>query len=285
MPCAQPSTPIVSDQTFEDAATVASLVASGENIKWYKTFSGGISLVTSTDLTTSTYYVTQTVNDCESNRTPVLITINKMGLTKYGQYTADSTLKLTKNGAINSTNFVNKYGKNTNNYYGGNGNLNYTTYSSASSYANNETDFSDFINPTNLVSSGINSASLLLNWSNYSMLTSQGISIPNNGDHFSTQMSGFFFAKETGTYIFSCEGDDAVDLFINGINVTNTYGPHGMDSVGTHTGTIDLVAGEHYTFRARMQENGGGEGLNVFWRRPSESSGWNIYTEELSSSN
>ena len=32
-----------------------------------------------------------------------------------------------------------------------------------------------------------------------------------------------------------------------------------------------------------MQENGGGEGLRVFWRKPSQNSGWYINTTELSS--
>jgi hypothetical protein len=53
--------------------------------------------------------------------------------------------------------------------------------------------------------------------------------------------------------------------------------------LGSHTGTINLVEGTKYTFRARMQENGGGEGLRVFWRKPSENAGWNIYTSEISS--
>ncbi len=285
LPCVQPSTPTANDQSFEDAATVANLIAIGDNIKWYQTSTGGFSLLSSTNLNTTTYYVTQTVNDCESNRIPVIVTINKMGLSKYGQYTADASLKVTINGAINSTKFVNKYGKNTKNYYAGNGNLNYTIYNSSSSYVINETDFQNFINSTNLVSSGTHSASLLLNWSNYNALTNQGISIPNSGNQFSTQISGYFFAKETGNYLFTCEGDDAVDLFINDVNVANQYGSNGMSGLGTHTGSIYLVAGDRYTFRARMQENGGGEGLNVFWRRPSETSGWNIYTEELSSSN
>lgn len=74
-----------------------------------------------------------------------------------------------------------------------------------------------------------------------------------------------------------------MDLFIDNINVANHYGGHGIAGLGSHTGTINLVEGIKYTFRARMQENGGGEGLRVFWRRPSESSGWNIYLEELTS--
>ena len=285
LPCAQPSTPVASDQSFEDAVTVANLVAIGDNIKWYKTLTGGISLISATVLTSRTYYVTQTVNDCESNRIPVLVTVNKMGLNPYGQRTSNNSLKVTKNGAINANSFVNRYGKSTNNIIVGNGELNYEVFTAPASYAYSANDFSSFINQANLTSSGSNSGSLLLNWENSGTLTNASISIPNGGDHFAVQVSGFFIPQETGIYTFTCEGDDAVDLFINDVNVANHYGAHGINGLGSHIGTIELVAGMSYSFRARMQENGGGEGLRVFWRKPSESSGWNLYTNELSTSN
>ena len=138
-------------------------------------------------------------------------------------------------------------------------------------------------NQSNLTSSGIKSASVLLDWSNSSILTNEGISIPNGGDRFAVQVSGFFIPEESGTYTFTCEGDDAVDLFMNGNSIANHYGAHGIHGLGSHTGTVDLIAGEQYTFRARMQENGGGEGLRVFWRKPSQNSGWYINTSEISS--
>lgn len=105
-----------------------------------------------------------------------------------------------------------------------------------------------------------------------------------NGDGFTIVVSGYFIPKQTGTYTFSIEGDDAVDLFINDQNVVNHYGPHGNNAVGTHTGTIALVAGKKYTFRARMQEGGGGEVMQLFWKKPSESanSAWFQDIEELS---
>jgi hypothetical protein len=109
--CTQPSTPLASDQSFEDAATVANLIVIGHNIKWYDTSTGVNALVSDTALTSRTYYVTQTENDCESNRVAVVVTINKLGLSKFGQKTSDNTLKINKNGAVNSTNFVNRYGK------------------------------------------------------------------------------------------------------------------------------------------------------------------------------
>jgi hypothetical protein len=48
--------------------TVANLVATGSNIKWYSTVTGGNAIVGSTPLTYSTYYGSQTVNSVESTR-------------------------------------------------------------------------------------------------------------------------------------------------------------------------------------------------------------------------
>jgi hypothetical protein len=73
--CTPPSEPTASNQSFNSPATVADLVATGTNIKWYLGISGVSSLQTSTTLTSATYYVTQTVNNCESARKPISVTI------------------------------------------------------------------------------------------------------------------------------------------------------------------------------------------------------------------
>src|SRR5690554_72901 len=71
---AAPSAP--SPQTFCGPATVANLTATGANIQWYAVPTGGSTLPNGTSLTNgSTYYVSQTVNGCESARTPVTVTI------------------------------------------------------------------------------------------------------------------------------------------------------------------------------------------------------------------
>jgi hypothetical protein len=98
-------------------------------------------------------------------------------------------------------------------------------------------------------------------------------------DNYSWMVEGYILAPETGTYTFGVDGDDACDIHVNGVNVANSYGGHGFYSVwsggvsGANTqksGTISLSAGQYYTFRARMQDGGGGDGIQVGWRKPSD---------------
>jgi Leucine-rich repeat (LRR) protein len=73
---ANPATPSASAQTLTFNATVADLLATGTNLQWYDSATGGSSLATSTQLATGTYYVSQTNNGCESTRTAVPVTIS-----------------------------------------------------------------------------------------------------------------------------------------------------------------------------------------------------------------
>ena len=67
--------PTASSQTFCRTATVASLVATGTALKWYDVSVGGNALLSSTALTTKTYYVSQTLAGIESERTAVSVII------------------------------------------------------------------------------------------------------------------------------------------------------------------------------------------------------------------
>ena len=65
-------------QTLCSGSTVSNLTATGTNIKWYATSTGGTALASTTALVNgTTYYASQTVNGCEStSRLAVIITIN-----------------------------------------------------------------------------------------------------------------------------------------------------------------------------------------------------------------
>ena len=68
--------PIANSQIFDEGATVANLVASGTNIKWYADPISSNVLSSSTVLQTGTYYASQTINGCESSsRLAISITI------------------------------------------------------------------------------------------------------------------------------------------------------------------------------------------------------------------
>jgi len=68
--------PTASAQSFCNSALVANLTATGSGLQWYSASTGGSALSASTALATGTYYVSQTVNGCESTRTPVSVTVN-----------------------------------------------------------------------------------------------------------------------------------------------------------------------------------------------------------------
>ena len=62
-------------QTICNAGTVADLVAAGAGLQWYAAATGGTALAGTTVLATGDYYVSQTVNGCESARVTVSITV------------------------------------------------------------------------------------------------------------------------------------------------------------------------------------------------------------------
>jgi hypothetical protein len=108
-----------------------------------------------------------------------------------------------------------------------------------------------------------------------------GVTFPNSGDDFAVTVLGTFVPSETGPYTFTISGDDAVDLWIDDRVVASHYGGHGMAALGVHTGTVDLDAGQTYRFRARQEDGDGGDGLRVYWRKPSQATGWHQDASEL----
>jgi hypothetical protein len=68
--------PWASPQTFCGSKTVADLLSAGSDSKWYNVATDGTPLEASASIATATYYVSQTLNSCESKRTPVYVTVN-----------------------------------------------------------------------------------------------------------------------------------------------------------------------------------------------------------------
>lgn len=121
-----------------------------------------------------------------------------------------------------------------------------------------------------------------LNFYAYTTLTAAGAGVPNNGDYYSTEVTFVLYPKETGTYTFGLTSDDGGDLWLVGYgSVIEWYGGKG---VGQYVyGNVTLTAGTAYTFIARMQEYAGGDGLVVYWKRPSQAS-YSLQSDEIGQS-
>jgi Secretion system C-terminal sorting domain/Ig-like domain CHU_C associated len=84
-------------QSFCRSPTIANLVVTGTAVKWYDVATGGTQLSNTTALTNgSIYYASQTLNDCESVRTAVTVTVNALPTIQItGATTACNSVNLT----------------------------------------------------------------------------------------------------------------------------------------------------------------------------------------------
>lgn len=77
------------NQTFciQENATIGKIEINGQNIKWYNAITAGVTLSESTPLKNEvTYFASQTINDCESERTPITIKIDEATATPCTKY-------------------------------------------------------------------------------------------------------------------------------------------------------------------------------------------------------
>jgi type IV pilus assembly protein PilY1 len=94
-------------------------------------------------------------------------------------------------------------------------------------------------------------------------------------DYYLSIFNGTLNIDEDGTYTFSVDGDDAVELLIDvnkdgdfddaGEVVTGYYGGHGACGCNTYNGSISLTAGS-YTFQFRHEELSGGDNYYLRWQ-------------------
>ena len=73
--------PTATAQTLCGSKTLADLVATGTDLKWYDVATNGSALASTIAITSGTYYVTQTLNNNESDRTSVAVTVNPSAVT------------------------------------------------------------------------------------------------------------------------------------------------------------------------------------------------------------
>jgi hypothetical protein len=161
------------------------------------------------------------------------------------------------------------------------GYLNYTVYNivnnGTGAYPTNATGFVNMFDVTKgavVYTSGVSTAQKTLFFNS----SWQPSGLPNGGAYTGIKITGYFVPQETGTYSFGIDGDDAVDFSLDGNVVTSFYGAHGFG--GYRYGTVNLVAGKSYAFMARYQNWGGGWGMYLVWKRPSQST-WSVQSNEV----
>lgn len=89
---------------------------------------------------------------------------------------------------------------------------------------------------------------------------------PFPSDFFSARWTGRIRVPETGRYIFRSQTDDGFRLWINDTLCINDWTDHGDNTFRYHT--LNLVAGEFYSFRAEYYDRKGHATARLAWMRP-----------------
>ncbi|RKX25273.1 MAG: hypothetical protein DRP47_10055, partial [Candidatus Zixiibacteriota bacterium] len=98
-------------------------------------------------------------------------------------------------------------------------------------------------------------------------------------DNYLTIFTGILKISTAGDYDFAVDGDDAVEVIIDGGTanelIVGYYGPHGADGSTNYNGSMTLSAGTH-TVEFRMEEAGGGDKYYLYWSGPASGNAWQI---------
>lgn len=96
-------------------------------------------------------------------------------------------------------------------------------------------------------------------------------------DYYLTIFKGTIKASSVaaGNYQFAVDGDDAVEVIIDGTVVASWYGGHGECNCKDHNGLINFTAGSTHTIEFRHQERSGGDNYYLWWKEPDKTE-WSI---------
>lgn len=95
------------------------------------------------------------------------------------------------------------------------------------------------------------------------------------GDYYLDVFRGTLTIATGGTYYFAVDGDDAVELWIDGTLITGWYGGHGRCNCTTHSTSLTLTAGTH-SIEFRHQEATGDDNWTLQWKGPDSSNNWAV---------
>lgn len=97
-----------------------------------------------------------------------------------------------------------------------------------------------------------------------------------NGDYFNWFYFAHFYVKRPGYWQFAIDGDDAVEVEIDGNIVASWYGGHGFCNCYNHRGQIYLTSGWHRII-VRHEEDWGNDGVVLYFKAPGEIN-WQIFS-------
>jgi hypothetical protein len=157
----------------------------------------------------------------------------------------------------------------------GDGKLRYTLVDNGSGHPTTTEGLTAFFQNGTNVTSGIHTGRI--SWGDSGQTIRWGGTVDpypayhNRTINYGWQVDGFIYIPSDGSYNFHIDGDDACDFFIGGELCAYWYGGHGFNfqSAGG-TGTTKTFYKGWYTFRARMEEQGGGDGIAVGWQKPGD---------------
>ncbi len=104
---------------------------------------------------------------------------------------------------------------------------------------------------------------------------------PNGSDYYLNIFSGNLTVATAGTYGFAVDGDDNVEVLIDGNLIAGWYNASGHSACSTtacldsHSGTVTLSAGTHLV-EFRHQEATGSDSWALYWKVPGMASTWQI---------
>lgn len=91
--------------------------------------------------------------------------------------------------------------------------------------------------------------------------------------------TGHLTVTTGGTYEIAVDGDDAVEVIIDGgtanEKIIGFYGPHGSCNCTGNSDSVTLAAGNH-TVEYRMEEAAGGDRYFLYWNGPDSGNNWTI---------
>ncbi len=138
----------------------------------------------------------------------------------------------------------------------------YALYDGTDGHPSNHTGMLNDFNPETLYTKSARSDMVIPNQSSW--------------DDRNIFMTTWMDVENSGTWSFAIDGDDAVEVEVDGSVVASYYGGHGFCNCQSHNGNISLDAGMHEVI-VRHEEDGGGEGVILYFQAPDDSS-WHTFT-------